>query len=117
MDSIAIAVTSAPYGVEGTLGSLYLSFPILAKKMQLDVLLSGDGVFCAMKEQMPEAIEHPAISELLQNAILLGGKVYVEKESCKKRGVKEAELLQGVEVVEREKISQVLVGADGNIVF
>ena len=117
MDSIAISITSAPYGLEDTVGGLYLSFPILAKKIQLTILLSGDGVFCAMKEQMSEVIEHPAISELLHNVMLLGGKVYVEKESCRKRGVEETELLQGVELVERRKISQVQVGADGNIVF
>jgi hypothetical protein len=43
MDSIVVVITSAPYGVENSLGGIYLSFPILAKRMRLDIILIEDG--------------------------------------------------------------------------
>ena len=117
MDHIVLVITSAPYGLEGSFGCLYLSFPILAKKMCVDVLLVGDGVYCGLKGQKAAIIDYPNVSELLENISLLDGNVYVEKESCKERGVREAELLPNVEVVGRDKVVQILIASDGNIIF
>jgi predicted peroxiredoxin len=46
-----------------------------------------------------------------------GGKAYVERESCDKRGIKETELLQEIDVVGRENAAQILLEADGSIIF
>jgi len=53
MDSFLIIVDKAPYGYEHTFSGFYVAIACLNKGMDADVLLVGDGIYAAIKNQEP----------------------------------------------------------------
>jgi sulfur relay (sulfurtransferase) DsrF/TusC family protein len=117
MDSIAFIITSLPYGKEDAFRGIYLPFATVSKSVKTFVLLVGDGVCSALKNQQAKAIEYPDVSQLIRNILALGGQVYASKSSCDARGIKEDELIDGVVSASDTHITWMLVGAEGTIVF
>ncbi|HEY4675344.1 MAG TPA: DsrE family protein [Candidatus Bathyarchaeia archaeon] len=117
MDSIAFLITSLPYGKEDAFRGVYLPFATVSKGVKTFVLLVGDGVCSALKNQQAKTIEYPDVSQLIQNILALGGQVFASRHSCEEMGIKEDDLINGVISASDEHITQTLIQADGSIVF
>ena len=62
------------------------------------VFLSSDGVFCAVNEEMAkidEGAPFAPLKDLVEKFIKAGGKIYVCTPCMKKRGISEADLVDG----------------------
>jgi predicted peroxiredoxin len=62
------------------------------------VFLSSDGVYCAVSEEMAkidEGAPFAPLKDLVEKFVKAGGKIYVCTPCMKKRGITEADLIQG----------------------
>jgi len=117
MDSIAFVITSAPYGREEAFRGIYLSFATVSKHVITFLLLLGDGVYSALKDQRGKIIEYPDVSQLVQNILAMEGRAYASRSSCEVRGIKKDELIEGVELASDIRLAWILVRTEGSIVF
>jgi len=117
MDSIAFVITSAPYCREDAFRGIYLPFATVTKHVKTFLLLIGDGVYSALKNQTAKIIEYPDVSQLVQNILAMEGRVYANRSSCEVRGIKKDELIEGVELTSDIHMAWILVRAEGSIVF
>ena len=54
MTSSLVIIDKAPYGHENALSGVYIAIASLDKGIKSDVLLMGDGVYSAIKNQIAE---------------------------------------------------------------
>jgi len=107
--SVVILVTSAPYGHENTYGGLYTAIASLDLGLRTVVVLTGDGVYSALKGQSAEkSIGYPTIGDLFHR-IHPGAKIYAESSSLKERGLGKTDLIEIVEPVEDTQLLEVFV--------
>lgn len=62
------------------------------------IFLSTDGVYCAIKgeaEKINEGAPFAPLKELINKFVAAGGKIYVCTPCLKKRGLSEADLIEG----------------------
>jgi tRNA 2-thiouridine synthesizing protein C len=108
MDSIIIIVDKAPYGYEDTFSAFYVSIACLNRGMASDVLLVGDGVYAAMKDQKPGgSINYPNVGEL-SYLIFPEGSIYVHLESMHERGLNEDDLVEAAQVIDDREFYQIV---------
>lgn len=65
------------------------------------VFLSTDGVWAAVEEEAAKVVEggpFKPLTELLTNFIAAGGRVVACAPCCKKRGIEESVLFEGIEI-------------------
>ena len=99
MDSILIIVDKAPYGYEDTFSGFYIAIACLNRGMDADVLLVGDGVYAAIKNQQPGgSVSYPNVGEL-SYLVFPEGKIFVHQESMLERGVKEDNLVEAAQII------------------
>ncbi len=122
---ILIIVRHGPYGgfqaAEGlrhTNGAMSLGFrPI--------VVLVDDGVYLAQADQNPGQSQWLALGETLEEIIARGlyekkdapAEFYVESESLQKRGLTAEELLEDLEHIDHQKISELMVAHHLQLIF
>lgn len=84
-------------GDKATLGFVVANAAQGSEKETL-VFLSTDGVYCAVKgeaEKIDEGAPFAPLKELINKFLGAGGKVYVCTPCLKKRGLSEADLIEG----------------------
>lgn len=122
---ILIVVRRGPYGdfqaAEGLRhinGAMSLGFrPI--------VVLLDDGVYLARIGQNPGQSQWLALSETLEEIIARGlyekkdapAEFYVEKESLLKRGLTSAELVEDLEPIDHQKVSELMAANRHQLIF
>jgi tRNA 2-thiouridine synthesizing protein C len=108
MESILIIVDKAPYGYEDTFSAFYVSIACLNRGMPSDVLLVGDGVYAAMKDQKPSgSINYPNVGEL-SYLIFPEGSVLVHKESMQDRGIMEDDLVEAAQIIDDDEFYELI---------
>jgi tRNA 2-thiouridine synthesizing protein C len=108
MDSILIIVDKAPYGYEDTFSAFYVSIACLNKGMPSDVLLVGDGIYAAIKNQKPGgSINYPNVGEL-SYLIFPEGSIFVHSESMKDRGINEDDLVEAAQVIDDNELYDII---------
>jgi len=108
MDSILIIVDKAPYGYEDTFSAFYVAIACLNKGMDADVLLVGDGVYAAIKDQEPGgSIDYPKVGEL-SYLIFPEGNIFVHLGSMMERGVEEDDLVEAAHIIDDTKLYQII---------
>ena len=100
MSSSLIIIDKAPYGHENALSGIYIAIASLDKGHNSDVLLMGDGVYAAQKNQYSEkTIGYPSVSELIYS-LFPDGTLFVHMDSLTQRGIEYDELVETVELVD-----------------
>ena len=122
---ILIIVRHGPYGgfqaAEGLRhanGGISLGFrPI--------VVLVDDGVYLAKADQNPGESQWLSLSETLEEVIARGlyerkdapAEFYVEKQSLLKRGLDSEELVEDLELIEHQKVSELMAANRLQLIF
>ncbi len=104
-DSVLFMVTRGTYGrYDDVYGAILVANATLAKQQGATMLLINDGIYLAMKDQEPSRIalasNLPEISDFHE----LGGRLLAHRESLEKRGVDPADFIDGVEIIEDDRI-------------
>lgn len=94
--SIAVLVNASPYGSELPYNALRLAAALLLDG-QVDLLLMGDSVNTARRDQDPRAA-HASLEGLLADLIEKGADVTLCGTCCQTRGLQESDLVDGVVV-------------------
>ena len=108
MDSVLIIVDKAPYGYEDTFSGFYVAIACLNRRMDSDVLLVGDGVYAAIKDQKPGgSVNYPNVGEL-SYLIFTEGNIFVHLESMQDRGIVEEDLVEAAQIVDDTELYEII---------
>ena len=100
MSSSLVIIDKAPYGHENALSGIYIAIASLDKGIKSDVLLMGDGVYAAQKNQFSEkTIQYPSVSELIYS-LFPYGTLYVHLDSLIERGIEYEDLIEIAELID-----------------
>jgi tRNA 2-thiouridine synthesizing protein C len=103
----------APYGTIYPQGGLEVILIMAAYDQIISVLFADDGVFCLKKGQQTSGLHVKEFSATFKVLESYGVEhLYVDKTSLEERGLKEGDLLTGVEVVSAEQMSDFMAGQD-----
>jgi sulfur relay (sulfurtransferase) DsrF/TusC family protein len=104
-NSVLLLLTRGTYGrFDDAYGAILVANAALAKQQNATLILIGNGIYFAMKDQDPSDIflqsNLPEISDFLE----LGGRIFVHRESIEVRGVDKKELIDNLEMIEDVQI-------------
>jgi len=104
-DPVLFMLTRGTYGrFDDVYGAILVANATLAKQQGATMLLVNDGIYLAMKNQDPSRISLgsnlPEISDFHE----LGGRLLAHRGSIEKRGVETTDLIDGVEIIEDDRI-------------
>ncbi len=104
-NSVIFLITRGTYGrFDDAYGAILVANAALAKQHAATLMLMGNGVYLAMKDQEPSDIFLPNNLPEISDFIELGGRILVHRDSMEKRGVAQDELLEDIEFVEDDGI-------------
>lgn len=112
--SILTFVTKAPYGREDAFAGLRFSLSQIASGAmdKSDTILFEDGVYNALKGQKSEEIAMPSNFDATQDLLELEGKVFCVKEDLEKREIREEKILDGIEIINKNKLPSLIQDYD-----
>ncbi len=117
MDTVLIIVDKAPYGYEDTFSAFYVAIACLNKGMDADVLLTGDGVYAAIKDQEPcGSVNYPNVGEL-SYLVFPEGNIYVHLESMLDRGIVEDDLVEASQIINDNELYEIVKSRTKNTAF
>ncbi|MBO8126067.1 MAG: DsrE family protein [Firmicutes bacterium] len=114
---ILVLFRKAPYGSSYTAEGFRSVLGLAAFQADVSLVLMEDGVFWALAGQDPSALNMSPLDQALaslQSDCELG-KIYVDRMSLQERGLSLAELIGGLEPVNRENLASLF--ADFEIVL
>ena len=98
--SLLLYTTHGTYGRDDDgYGACLAANSILAKGLNVTLLLIEDGVALAKSGQNPNNIGLPNNSNEIRDFLDLGGRLIVIKESLEERGIKKDELVEDIEIL------------------
>ncbi|MEJ2025002.1 MAG: DsrE family protein [Deltaproteobacteria bacterium] len=91
----------------------------LAMDVDAIVALQGAGVYLAKKGIMENvfAAGLPPLTELVDNFLELGGKLWVCSPCIKERKIKQEDLIEGAEIMAAARLTQALLDATATLVY
>lgn len=95
--SVAMIINSSPYGTEQPYNALRLAQALELAGERVELLLMGDGVNTARRDQDPRSA-HASLEAALVQLVEKGVSVTLCGTCCQTRGLKEADLITGVAV-------------------
>jgi sulfur relay (sulfurtransferase) DsrF/TusC family protein len=103
--SVLFMMTRGTYGrFDDVYGAILVANATLAKQQGATMILINDGIYLAIKDQEPSRIalasNLPEISDFLE----LGGRLLAHRDSVERRGVEPADFIEGVDIIEDERI-------------
>lgn len=117
MDTVLIIIDKAPYGYEDTFSAFYVAIACLNKGMDADVLLTGDGIYAAIKDQNPVgSVNYPKVGEL-SYLIFPEGNIYVHLESIVERGIREDYLVETSQIINDKELYDIIKAKTNNTAF
>lgn len=117
MESSVIIIDRAPYGYEDAFSGFYVCIACLNKELDSDILLTGDGVYAAVKGQQSEnELDFPSVEELTY-LIFPEGSLFVHEKSLQERGFKEEDLVEAAELINDEELYEILASKSKNTAF
>lgn len=100
MQSALIIIGKAPYGHENALSGIYVAIAGLDKGIHADILLIGDGVYSALKDQSSEkTIGYPSVGEL-SYSIFPEGNLFIHLASLTQMGIEYGDLVEIAELID-----------------
>jgi sulfur relay (sulfurtransferase) DsrF/TusC family protein len=117
LDSSLIIIDRAPYGYEDAFSGLYICIACLNKEIDSDVLLLGDGVYSALKNQDSEkALNFPSVEDLTY-LIFPEGSLFVHEKSLKERGFMAKDLVEAAELINEQELYEILISKTKKTAF
>ena len=115
---VLVIMKKAPYGTVYAAEALRAMMGLAAFEIEVEALLMNDGVFVALKNQKPDAIEMKALGAVLPQMDDMDiNKFYVCGESLKERNITMDQLTVEAEVCTPENFEQKLEAFDLIITF
>jgi uncharacterized protein involved in oxidation of intracellular sulfur len=115
---ILIVINDAPYGTEKAYNALRMAMTIQKehKETEVNIFLLADSVTCAIPNQVtPNGYYN--IERMLKSVINNGGKVKACGGCSEARGIKNLNLIDGVEISNMKEFAQWTVDADKIMTF
>lgn len=104
MSSVLVIIDKPPYGYEDAFGGIYVAIACLDKGIEADVVLMGDGVYAALKNQFSEkTIGYPSVSELTYS-MFPHGNLFVYLDSLVDRGINYEDLVEIAQPIDDKTI-------------
>ncbi|MHA1532720.1 MAG: DsrE/DsrF/TusD sulfur relay family protein [Candidatus Heimdallarchaeota archaeon] len=113
-----IIINDAPYGTEKAFNALRIAMTLQKehKDAKVNVFLMADAVSCAIpNQQTPDGFYN--LERMLKSVIRKGGQVKACGSCLNARGLKEVELIEGIEFSTMSQLTQWTVDADKVITF
>ncbi|WXG39238.1 MAG: DsrE family protein [Candidatus Freyarchaeum deiterrae] len=109
--TVMVVVKSKPYSSLNYYEALRTASGLLSQHRVI-LFWMGDGVYAALKNADKTLTSQ--FFEIFQGMEI---KLYVEEEALKERGFLKGDVISEAEVVDREKISELLLAAQASMVF
>jgi tRNA 2-thiouridine synthesizing protein C len=116
MRRVMVLIRSAPHGTTNVGEGLRAAIALAGMDVETTIVLMDDGVFAAMRGQIPDAIGTTSLDESILNAKQFGARLVVHAESLTRRGIRRDELFD-VETIATEKIAELAHEVDATITF
>jgi len=116
--NILILINDAPYGTEKAYNALRLAMTLQKDhpSVQASVFLMADAVACAVPSQnTPQGYYN--IERMLKSVLSKGGKVKACGTCADARGIRNLQLIEGVEISNMSELAQWTVEADKVFTF
>jgi uncharacterized protein involved in oxidation of intracellular sulfur len=116
--NILILINDAPYGTEKAYNALRLAMTLQKDhpSVQVNVFLMADAASCAVPNQAtPQGYYN--IERMLKAVLAMGGKVKVCGTCADARGIRNLQLIEGVEISNMGELAQWSVDADRVFTF
>lgn len=114
--SVVILINSSPYGSEQPFNALRLAQALELAEEPVELLLMGDAVNAARRGQDPRTA-HASLEVLLIGLIEKGVTVTLCGTCCQTRGLKEADLAEGVVTGTIHDFAHIVKGNDKVVSF
>ncbi len=122
---VLIVVRRGPYGGFQAAEGLRHTNGAIAMGFRPVFVLIDDGVYLAKADQDPGERPWLSMSETLEEVIAKGlyekketpAEFYVEKESLDKRGLGEDDLVEELEIIDRQKLSELMTSTSLQLIF
>jgi uncharacterized protein involved in oxidation of intracellular sulfur len=116
--NVLILINDAPYGTEKAYNALRLAMTLQTEHqtVQVNVFLMADAVGCALPRQNT-AQGYYNIERMLRSVISKGGKVKACGTCTDARGIRNLQLIEGVEMSNMSELTQWSVEADKVFTF
>jgi len=107
-------VRQPPVGSRESLEMLRFSFGmvLLGDVAQIHVVLEGDGVFNALSGAPLKAMERETARYYVDDCIDFDVLMYAVKEDLDARGLKQEDLVDGVQTIDISRVAELVGGAD-----
>lgn len=97
MEQMTIIINDAPYGTEKLWNALRLASALLTRKAQVNVFLLGDSVSAEKRgQETPKGYYN--LAKMLEDLLSRGAVVKACLTCLKARGLKQNDLIEGVEI-------------------
>ena len=116
--NILILINDAPYGTEKAYNAFRLAMAIQREHtdVQVNVFLMADAVGCGLPNQnTPQGYYN--IERMIKSVVLKGGKIKACGTCADARGIKDMQLIEGVEVSNMAELAKWTIEADKTLVF
>lgn len=111
MASVIMEITHPPFGRENTYAALFIASASVSLGVEVAIVLSGEGVYAGLKGQTDSQknINLPSTEEQVRDFLFLGGTVFIDKQSMTARGMIESELIEGIKVLDRTAVVDLML--------
>ena len=116
--NILILINDAPYGTEKAYNAFRLAMAIQKGHagVQVNIFLMADAVGCGLPNQnTPQGYYN--IERMIKSVVLKGGKIKACGTCADARGIKDLQLIEGVEVSNMAELARWTVEADKVLTF
>ena len=111
-ESILILVRGPPYGVADSYAGIRLGLATAVHEIETKIILFGDGVYNALEGQNSKVISAPSNAGVIEDFVAMDGTIYCLKEDLKERGISTDDLVEDVEVIPRQEMSDIVDQCD-----
>ena len=116
MENITMIINDAPYGIEKPWNALRLAKALLVVKQKINIFLMGDAVGLAKKDQQTPT-GYYNLAQMLGELAALGAEVRACGTCVNSRGIKEAELVEGVVIGKMLDLARWVAGSPKVVTF
>lgn len=113
--SITVVIGNAPYGTERAYSAMRFVLAALAERLTIKIFLIEDGVYVGMKNQAPA--DYPNDKNLLSDAMAKGAEVKACMPCCKARGLRQEDLVEGIQLGTINDMVAFVANTDKTIFF
>ncbi len=116
---ILIIINDAPYGTEKAYNALRMAMTLQKEhggNTEVKIFLLADAVFCGLPNQKT-ANGYYNIERMLRSVLKNGGEVKSCGGCCEARGIKDVQLIEGVQVSNMKEFAQWTVDCDKVLTF